>query len=139
MPSLIEWLSQLRQAHVGLVALSGALFALRGLAVLRGASWARWAMARPIRLASYTIDSLLLAAALGLLMALQLNPLAVPWLATKLLLLLVYIVLGSLALKRARSTRARVLSYAAALLCFGFMVSVARAHHPWGVLRVWLF
>jgi len=47
--------------------------------------------------------------------------------------LLVYIVLGTLALKRARTTRMRLLCFVAAVLCFGFMLTVARAHHPLGL------
>ena len=56
------------------------------------------------------------------------------WLTVKVLLLLVYIVLGSLALKRARTQRARVICYIAALGVYLFIVSVARAHHPLGIL-----
>ena len=41
-----------------------------------------------------------------------------------------YVVLGTLALKRARAP-----AYAAATACFLFMVSVAVAHHPLGMLR----
>lgn len=128
----VEVYPWLRAAHIGLVLLSGSVFALRGLAVLAGA---RWAMARPLRLCSVAIDSALLAAALGLLWALAINPFGLPWLATKLTLLPLYIVLGSLALKRARSRRARAWSYVAALLCFGFMIAVARSRHPLGGLQ----
>ena len=115
-----------------MVIASGLLFALRGAAVLAGA---RWAMAAPLRYLSYTIDTTLLTAALMLLTVLKLNPFVVPWLAVKLGLLVVYVVLGSLALKRARSRRSRAICYAAALASFGFMYFVARAHHPLGLLQ----
>ena len=55
------------------------------------------------------------------------------WLTVKVLLLVVYIVLGSLALKRARNAQARWVSYVAALAVFAFIISVARAHQPLGV------
>ena len=113
---------------------SGALFALRGLAVLQGQVWA---MRRSVRLLSYSIDTALLGAALLLLAILGLNPLSTPWLLTKLALLLLYIVLGSLALKRARTALTRLASYLMALLCYGFMLTVALTHSPLGVLR-WL-
>ena len=58
-----------------------------------------------------------------------------PWLSVKLGLLVVYVVLGSLALKRARTPRARAAFYAAALATFAFMYFVARAHHPLGILQ----
>ncbi len=129
---MIEFYLQIKSVHVAMVIASGLLFALRGAAVLAGA---RWAMAAPLRYLSYTIDTALLTAALMLLTALKLNPFAVPWLSVKLALLVVYVVLGSLALKRARSRRARAGFYAAALVTFGFMYFVARAHHPLGLLQ----
>ena len=52
----------------------------------------------------------------------------------KVLLLVLYIVLGTLALKRARTRSARAWCYAAALAVFLFIVSVARAHSPLGFL-----
>jgi uncharacterized membrane protein SirB2 len=63
-----------------------------------------------------------------------LSPLAHTWLAAKLVLLVVYIVLGSLALKRGGTKRVRAACLAAAVLCFGFMVSVAGTRHPLGFL-----
>jgi uncharacterized membrane protein SirB2 len=50
----------------------------------------------------------------------------------KVLLLVVYVVLGSLALKRARSRRASALAYAAALATYLAIIGVARTHHPLG-------
>jgi len=112
-------------SHVTLVAASGVLFSVRGIAVLAGAPWP---MRRAVRMTSYGIDALLLAAGVALLLLLRLDPLATGWLATKLGLLVLYIVAGSLALKRAPNRTVRVASYLAALLCFGLMVSVA-VHH----------
>ena len=133
--SLAEFYPLLKQAHVGLVTTSGALFALRGAAVLLGA---RWAMKKPWRIASYLIDTGLLTAGVALWALMSLNPVRDTWLGTKLALLLIYIVLGSLALKRARSPHGRQASYLAALAVFLFMASVARAHHPFGAFTPWL-
>ena len=119
-----------RATHIGLVLTSGALFAVRGVAVLLGA---RWAMVPAVRRLSYTIDTVLLGAALLLLAFLNLNPFVVPWLATKMGFLLLYILLGSFALKHAPTRRLRAAGLVAALLCFGFMLSVALAHNPLGV------
>ena len=127
---MIEFYPQIKLAHIGLVLASGLLFAIRGLLVMLGQ---RWAMAAPLRWLSYTIDTSLLTAALMLLVVLQVNPFTTAWLATKLILLVVYVVLGSLALKRAKGRGMRLATYLAALAVFGFMYSVARAHHPLGV------
>jgi uncharacterized membrane protein SirB2 len=122
----------IRLAHISLVLVSGTLFALRGLAVLQGRAWA---MHRAVRMLSYGIDTALLGAALLLLAILNLNPFTTSWLLTKLVLLLVYIVLGSMALKRARSQQLRQYYLLASLLCYGFMISVALTHSPLGALR----
>lgn len=129
---MIAFYLQIKLVHIAAVLASGGLFALRGALVLAGV---RWAMAAPLRYLSYTIDTVLLTAALMLLTALKLHPFVVPWLSVKLALLVVYVVLGSLALKRARTRRARALYYVAALATFGFMYFVARAHHPLGILQ----
>lgn len=131
--SILAWYPQLKTLHISVVLLSGALFALRGAAVLRGQAWA---MARPLRLATYSIDTVLLGAGVAMWAALGLSPVRETWLGAKLLLLLLYIVLGSLALKRAHSPRARLTAYLAALATFAYMLSVARAHHPLGVFAL---
>ncbi len=129
---LYPWI---KWAHVGLVTSSGALFALRGLAVLTHQAWP---MRRGWRLLSYGIDTLLLSAGVLLWALLQLSPLRDAWLGTKLLCLLLYIVLGSIALKRGRTPRARALAFAAAVAVYLFMASVARGHHPLGALRAFI-
>ena len=137
MPSalLLDLYPQIRFAHIGFVTASGTLFALRAVATTAGA---RWSASKAARRASWLIDTGLLAAALLLLYVLQLNPFVVPWLAAKIVLLLVYIGLGTMALRRARSTSSRIAWSIAALACFGMIVSIARAHDPLGFLRPWL-
>lgn len=130
--SLIDFYPATRIAHIALVSISGSLFAARGVATLAGA---RWPGLAAVRRASYLIDTALLSAAVLLLAMLRLNPFVEPWLAAKLALLPAYVVLGVMALRRARSPASRVAWFVAALACFGMMVSIARAHHPLGFLR----
>lgn len=92
-------------------------------------------MSAPLRYLSYSIDTVLLTAALMLATMLPGAVFANGWLAVKLVLLLAYVVLGSLALKRGHGLRARWLCYLAALTVFAFMLSVARTHQPLG----WFF
>lgn len=130
---MIEFYPQIRSTHIGTVIASGALFALRGGGVLAGA---RWPMAAAVRYASYGIDAVLLTAALMLLTILPGALFGNHWLGVKLAMLVVYIVLGSLALKRARTWRARALCFAAALAVYLFMFGVARTHQPLGWLTL---
>lgn len=129
---MLAFYLQIKFVHVCAIALSGLLFAARGAGVLAGQ---RWPQAPAARWLSYSIDTTLLTAALMLLTTLQLNPFVVPWLATKLALLLAYIALGTFALRRARSARLRAACYVAALACFASIFSIARAHHPLGLLQ----
>ena len=121
-----------KQAHVLLVMLSGGLFLLRGAGVLAGAG--ERAMAAGWRYTSYVIDTALLVAGVVLAVQLSLNPLEVGWFGIKLLLLLVYIVLGSFALKRGRTPAVRATCYLLALTVYGWMIGVAIRHDPFSWL-----
>lgn len=129
---MIEFYPQIKHAHVGLALASGTLFALRGAGALASMHWPRLAA---VRYASYTIDTALLAAALMLLAILPGGLYANGWLAVKLGLLVVYVVLGVFALRRARSRAGRALCYVAALATFAMIYGIARAHHPLGPLQ----
>jgi uncharacterized membrane protein SirB2 len=127
---VIEFYAQIKLVHVFAVILSGSLFAFRGAMML---ARSRFTNAAVLRVASYAIDTTLLTAALMLVTILHQYPFVQAWLTAKVLLLVVYIVLGSLALKRGRTRTVQVSCYFAALAVFLFIVSIARAHDPWGV------
>jgi len=131
---LIEFYPQIKSVHIACVVSSGSLFAIRGAAVLSGA---RWPLALPVRWLSYAIDTTLLTAALMLLTILPWTMFGNGWLATKLTLIVVYVVLATFALRRARTRRARAGFYVAALLTFAFVVTIAIAHHPLGIFFRW--
>jgi uncharacterized membrane protein SirB2 len=132
---MFEFYPEIKWVHVAAVLMSGTLFALRGAGVLAGGRWPMWA---PLRYLTYTIDTVLLTAALMLATLLHQYPFVNGWLTTKVVLLVVYVTLGTLALRRARSPRLRAACYFAALAVFLFIVSVARAHHPLGIFARWL-
>jgi len=126
---MIEFYPQIKLVHIAAVLASGALFFVRGL-VLHGGG--RWPMSAPVRYVSYTIDTVLLTAALMLATILHQYPVAQGWLTTKVVLLLVYIGLGTFALKRGRTRTVRVVCWIAALLVYAYIITVARAHNPLG-------
>ncbi len=64
----------------------------------------------------------------------QQYPVAQDWLSVKMLLLLAYIVLGVFALRAGRSKGQRITCFLFAIAVYLFMVSVARGHHPLGIL-----
>jgi uncharacterized membrane protein SirB2 len=130
---MIEFYPQIKWVHVAAVIASGSLFALRGVGVLAGARWPMWP---PLRYLTYTVDTTLLTAALMLATVLHQYPFVHAWLTVKVVLLVVYISLGSFALKRGRTRTARAWCFMAALAVYLYIVSVARAHHPLGAFQL---
>ncbi len=123
----------IKQLHIATVVFTIGFFVLR-------LGWMLW---RPERLRRRWVrnlsmwnDILLLSAGLAMVLMSGLSPFNAPWLGTKLALLLLYIVLGALALKYGRSRRRRVLFGVLALCTVFYIVSVAltRQPLPWTIL-----
>ena len=132
---MIEFYPQIRFVHIACVIASGLLFALRGTLMLAGV---RGYNHIALRALSWSIDTTLLTAALMLATILHQYPFVHAWLTVKVLLLVAYIGLGTMALKRGRTRGRRALWFAAALAVYLTIVSVARAHHPLGFLHTLL-
>ena len=121
---------EIRNVHIAAVLASGALFLLRSLAV--NIFSARWPMAMPLRFLAYSIDTILLTAALMLLTIVRQYPFVDAWLTVKVVLLVGYILLGWFSFRAA--DRARRIGYlVAAAMVYLFIITVARAHHPLGI------
>jgi uncharacterized membrane protein SirB2 len=127
---MAAWYLQILWTHIGCVIASGSLFFMRGCMMLAGLPAANHIALRRI---SVAIDSLLLAAAITLTTIIHQYPFVQAWLTVKLVLLVVYIVLGVFALRRGRTRAIRATCFAAAMIVFLFIVSVARAHNPFGI------
>jgi uncharacterized membrane protein SirB2 len=126
---VIEFYAPIKAVHVAAVLASGLLFATRGAVVNANGTWA---MAWPVRYLSYTIDTVLLTAALMLATMLHQYPFVHSWLTMKIVLLIIYVVLGTYALKRGQTKTVRMTCWLAALVVYAAIISVARAHHPLG-------
>ncbi|MDZ7593194.1 MAG: SirB2 family protein [Thiobacillus sp.] len=123
----MAYYSLIKNLHLATIALSLALFVLRGAWMIAASPLlqARW-----VRIVPHVIDTLLLASGIGLAVLIQQYPLVHGWLTAKLLALLIYIGLGTIALKRGKTKAQRIAAWIAALLVFGYMVVVAMAHDP---------
>ncbi len=117
----------LKTIHVASVTLSIALFVIR-------LGWSRSAPARLeltwVRIVPHLVDTVLLASAIALTMILHQYPFVHAWLTAKVLALIVYIVSGSFALKRARTRAGRNAAAGIALASVGYIVAVAVTHDP---------
>ncbi len=112
----------LKHLHALTVVVTLSLFLLRGFWMLMDSPrlQARWA-----RIVPHVNDTILLGAAIGLLVVGGLNPLDHPWVIAKILGLLAYIGLGTIALKRGGTKATRVKALIAALGVFAYIIAVA--------------
>jgi uncharacterized membrane protein SirB2 len=123
----MTWYPLVKHLHLLTVAITLALFVLRGVWMMMDSPRlkARWA-----RIVPHVNDTLLLASGIALAVLLQQYPLVHGWITAKILALILYIVLGTVALKRGRTKGQRVAAWFAALAVFAYMLAVARAHDP---------
>ena len=126
--SVLKFYPQMKWMHIACVLASASLFAFRG--ALIQADHAGVAQRPSVRWCSYSMDSGLLIAGLLLVSVLHGAMFASAWLSSKLVLLGVFLVLGTLALKRAATPRGRCGFFPAALLTSLYMLGAARMHHP---------
>ena len=123
--------------HVGCVVVSLAGFAVRGALMLAGSPLLG---TRFVRVAPHVVDTALLASAAWLAWFLGQYPFVHGWgwLTAKVLGLVAYIILGTIALKRGRTRTIRAAAFATALASAGYVVSVALTRDPAGFLRALL-
>lgn len=117
----------LKHIHMTFAVLSGVLFLVRGLWMLADSGYLqrRW-----VKIAPHVIDTLLLASAVGLAVWSSQYPGQSPWLTAKLVALVAYIGLGTVALKRGRTRAVRTLAFVGALACFAYILAVAVTKNP---------
>lgn len=122
----------LKHSHMLFAAISGLFFLVRGAWMLMESDMLqkKW-----VKIVPHVVDTLLLVCAIGLCIILGQYPFVESWLTVKVVMLVAYIVLGTIALKRGKTKGIRTLAFFAALASFLFMASVAMAHHPLGFLK----
>jgi len=129
----VEVYSVLKQIHVTCAVLSGVGFLLRGIWMLSASPL----MGRRLtRVVPHVVDSALLGSALALALLLHQYPFRETWLTAKVLALLVYIGLGTVALKRGRTRQQRLWAWLGALAVFTYIVSVAVIKQPAGLFAL---
>lgn len=78
-----------------------------------------------VKIVPHVVDTLLLASALTMVFWSGQYPFEQPWLTAKVLALIVYIALGTIALKRGKTNSVRGWAFLAALATFTYIVFVA--------------
>lgn len=112
----------IKHLHMTCAALSGMLFFIRGIWMLRESTLLqqRW-----VKIAPHLIDTVLLGSALVMVVWSGQYPFVQNWLTAKVLALIAYILLGTIAIKRGKTKGIRTGAFVAALLVFGYIVKVA--------------
>jgi uncharacterized membrane protein SirB2 len=125
-----------KNVHIVCVTLSISGFCLRWLLLMQKSALAgRLAGQRWFRILPHINDSILLAAAIVLALSIEQYPCVDSWLTAKIIGLLAYIALGAVTLRNARrNPRRAVLAGVAAVMVFGWIVSVALSKDPLGIL-----
>lgn len=124
--------ASLKLIHVSCVILSVSGFILRGSLMLAGSNLLN---NRLVKKAPHYVDATLLFSGIWLAINLQQYPGTAPWLTAKLIALVLYILLGSIAL-RGKTGMIRYLAFMGALTVLAYMAGVAlsRSIAPWDVL-----
>lgn len=115
----------LKQVHVAAVVASLAFFVLRGAWMLADSPRLK---SRFVRIAPHAVDTVLLASALSLAVVVRQYPFVDAWLTAKLLGLVAYVALGTIALRRGRTRGVRAAAFAGAIACAAYIVAVAVTH-----------
>lgn len=117
----------IKSIHVAAVVASYTLFVVRGLWMLADS---RLLAARWVGIVPHVVDTVLLASAIAAAYALRQYPFGAGWLTAKVIGLVVYIGLGTVALKRGGTKRLRTQAWIGAQLVFLYIVAVALTKNP---------
>lgn len=115
----------LKTIHVLTAVLTLVSFSLRGVWMLRGSPmlWRRW-----VKIVPHVIDAILLASAIALMVQIHQYPGTQAWLTAKVVAIVIYIVLGSIALKRGRTKAMQGTAWVGALAVYAYILAVALTH-----------
>jgi uncharacterized membrane protein SirB2 len=127
---MTDYYFALRTVHIACAMLTITLFTFRGLLMVAGSQLHRNMV---LRIVPVAVDTVLLTTALMLTTVVRQYPFSTGWLTMKVLLLVAYVALGSVALRPGRTRRMRIAAFVAALVTVTFLVTVARTHSPLGV------
>lgn len=120
-----------KHLHILCAVLSGSGFALQGVWMLMRSPLLDH---RVTRVLPHVVDTVFLGSALTLATLSGQYPFVAPWVTAKVTGLVVYVLLGAVALRRGRTMRVRALALAGAMATFAWIVSVALTKNPAGFL-----
>jgi uncharacterized membrane protein SirB2 len=111
-----------KHIHITCAALSGILFFTRGIWMLRDSAM----LQRPwVNTSAHVVETILLISAVTMVVWSAQYPFVLPWLTVKLGVVVAYVLLGTVAIRRGGTKTARVTAFIIALLLFGYILKLA--------------
>ena len=117
----------LKMLHMTCAILSIAGFTLRGVLKLQDSALLE---KKFFKVVPHIIDTMLLVSAIALTFLIGQYPLADAWLTAKVIGLFLYIFLGLVTLRFAKTQPVRLLAFVLAIAVFAYITMVARTHNP---------
>jgi len=121
----------LKILHMSLALISISGFVLRWVWLNSNSRMFRHKLTRVL---PHVIDTLFLATGIWLAIVISQYPLSHGWLTAKVLGLIAYVIVGSIAMKDKNEPLIRTIAFIGALVIFAWIVSVARTKSAWGFL-----
>ena len=112
----------IKKLHILCVMLTFISFSMRGVWMIQESHWLQQ---RLVKIVPHIIDTALLFSGITLAIIIHQYPGTHTWLTAKLLALLLYIIIGSIALKRGKTKTVRIIAFLGALAVFFYLVTVA--------------
>ena len=125
----------IKTLHVSCVILSFSGFFLRGIWMMLDSALLanRW-----VKILPHIVDTGLLLSAVFLVYSLRLSVFDHEWLWAKIIALVVYVLLGTVALKRGKTKKIKILALVLAIIIFLYIVSVAVTKSVFGFISFML-
>jgi len=116
-----------KSVHLITVTITITFFLVRGVWMIQQSSLLQ---AKPVKILPHVNDTVLLLSALWAASMIGQYPFVDAWLTAKLLGVVVYIVLGAIALTYGKTQRQKYIAFVAALMAFAYVVMVAACRNP---------
>ncbi len=114
----------IKHLHVTAAVLSILFFVIRAVWSVSGSALLQ---ARVVKILPHIIDTVLLVC--GIILAMMIGP-DQPWILAKIVALVLYIGVGTFAIKRGKTPRSRAIAAVIAVAIFFYIVGVALRHNP---------
>jgi uncharacterized membrane protein SirB2 len=114
----------IKHIHMTAAGLSLLLFIIRAYWSVTGSALLQ---KKAVKIVPHIVDTVLLVA--GVILAAMIGP-EQPWILAKIVLLLVYIGVGTIAIKRGRTPGQRAVAALVAVAIFAYIVGIALSHNP---------